>query len=406
MVFREPLDQSSLSDALSKAGSDNEFFRYAALVGFIDRLMNARRPQEIEELERLARRLGPANDVDAPEPASARRDREPTVADLQVLLDGYEHATGGRKEMKPPASEPSRPASAEPKGIFLVNLNRVATKAFFKSRKTVKADAARRVFDLRTEGIAFAVIDGGINATHPAFLNWSTTKADEYIADKSRIPLVELQARSRIAATYDLTLVRDIIASNGDPKMASPKVRPTIEKLAANKAQKTAFEHMAVRNANARDLDWEIVLPLMRIPHDAGYAPPEPTTAPTLPASWPPNGDNPPISTFLSSACAPACRYMTFASSMRTARATNWASSAPLNWSAGSTATAPIRWYTGSTCRSRSPTTSTASPADKRRSARPAIIWSAPAPWWSPPPAIPASTALSASRASAPATVP
>ena len=138
----------------------------------------------------------------------------------------------------------------------------------------MKADAAQRVFDLRTEGIVFAVIDGGIDATHPAFLNWSTTKADEYIADKSQIPLADLQARSRIAATYDLTLVRDIIASNGDPKMASPKVRPTIEKLAANKAQKTALEHMAVRNANARDLDWEIVLPLVRVPHDAGYVAP------------------------------------------------------------------------------------------------------------------------------------
>ena len=59
------------------------------------------------------------------------------------------------------------------KGIFLISLNRPAALTLFESRATVKADAAHRVFEINTSGIAFAVIDGGIDATHPAFLNRS-----------------------------------------------------------------------------------------------------------------------------------------------------------------------------------------------------------------------------------------
>ena len=48
----------TLTAAMSNAGSDVEFYRYAALVGFIDRLMNANSAEEIEKLASLARRLG------------------------------------------------------------------------------------------------------------------------------------------------------------------------------------------------------------------------------------------------------------------------------------------------------------------------------------------------------------
>ena len=59
----------------------------------------------------------------------------------------------------------------EDKGVYLISLNRPAAQTLFESRNTVKADAAQRVFDINTTGITFAVIDGGIDASHPAFLN-------------------------------------------------------------------------------------------------------------------------------------------------------------------------------------------------------------------------------------------
>ncbi len=50
-----------------------------------------------------------------------------------------------------------------------VGLNRPVLPAVTDSRATVKADAAERVFDLDCSGITWAVIDTGIDCTHPAF---------------------------------------------------------------------------------------------------------------------------------------------------------------------------------------------------------------------------------------------
>ena len=55
--------------------------------------------------------------------------------------------------------------------MYLINLNRPAEQMLHELRNTVKADAAQRVFNINTTGITFAVIDGGIDATHPAFLD-------------------------------------------------------------------------------------------------------------------------------------------------------------------------------------------------------------------------------------------
>ena len=35
-----------------------------------------------------------------------------------------------------------------------------------------------------------------------------------------------------------------------------------------NKEHKEAFQHLGIRNNNARDLDWEIISPLIQVPHD------------------------------------------------------------------------------------------------------------------------------------------
>ena len=53
--------------------------------------------------------------------------------------------------------------------LWSVSLNRRVRATLWKSRETVKADAASRVFPTETEGLAWAVIDSGIDATHPAF---------------------------------------------------------------------------------------------------------------------------------------------------------------------------------------------------------------------------------------------
>jgi subtilisin family serine protease len=281
----ESIEQDrTLSWALSNAGSDIEFFRYAALVGFIDRLMNASTPKQIRDLSKLAQRLGPvtedAEEHEGDEPRS--HGPEPRVKEVEVLIEGYEHAVGEHSAVisATPATEESRPGAGDPKGIFLINLNRPAAQNLFESRMTVKADAAYRVFDISTEGIAFAVVDGGVDATHPGFLKKATSdETKKYLEGlrkdgKRTIPKEDLQQWSRVVATYDFTILRDIVASGGDPLGLPEPNRTKIANLKNNPANSTAFEHLRIRNENARDLDWQIVDPLIRVVHDGTYAQP------------------------------------------------------------------------------------------------------------------------------------
>ncbi len=75
--------------------------------------------------------------------------------------------------------------------VFQIALNRRATAAIAKSVPTVKADAARRVFDVDCSGIDWALVDAGIDQTHPAF-------------------------GTRIKATYDFTNYRQIVSFGND----------------------------------------------------------------------------------------------------------------------------------------------------------------------------------------------
>ena len=68
--------------------------------------------------------------------------------------------------------------SEEKKGqalIWSINLNRTAFLAIQRSTLAVKADAARLLFDIRCNEIAWAIINSGVDATHPAFFDWQQT---------------------------------------------------------------------------------------------------------------------------------------------------------------------------------------------------------------------------------------
>lgn len=285
LLQRSLLENEELSKALSLFGSDVEFFRFAALVGFADRMMNAATRDDLTKLAILARRLGGAASDDEEEDAvnadgpqnSGLKDLH--VPDIAVLIDGYDHAVGGNPIAffsQTIIREPSAPSAAMPR-IFLINVNRTATQSLFDSRKTIKADAACNVFDLNAGGLAFAVIDGGIDARHIAFLRRND---EEFKPADWTQPVIEpekMQRWSRVLASYDFTILRDIInvATSKDPNSASDINRARVTQLFNdNTNNETAFEHLRIRSENARDLDWEIAEPLIRITHDAGYLPP------------------------------------------------------------------------------------------------------------------------------------
>jgi subtilisin family serine protease len=260
-------------------GTDAEFARYFALVGFIDCLLNADSPEVIGRLGALAHWLG-SPDLE---------DREAQSRNVQTLQDIYQRA--GRllwHAVSPavPVTDKETAEGATP-GIFIISLNRTATQSLYESRATTKADAASRVFDIDTTGIAFAVIDGGIDARHPAFLDRSKRETsnlgEEWPDDAFCLKY------SRVKATYDFTRLRDLIdfavtiAPTGETDEPSEAALAALEghpkqKMLAELYCKNAraFHHLAIRNQNARDLDWEIVRPLIAIQHDiATYDPPK-----------------------------------------------------------------------------------------------------------------------------------
>jgi serine protease AprX len=276
--FEESLKRGrTLSWALSHTNTDEvELFRYAALVGFIDRLMNADSEKAIKVIEGLARLLGsPGSAETALQQGRRLQQAKPNLEAVQPLIAGFGHATGEKIgfESAMHLAEEARTWASDPRGIFQINLNRPAAQSLFDSCRTVKADAAQRVFEINTEGIAFAVIDGGIDATHAAFLKRSDKDCAKRLDEKEASPLTDEERLrwSRVLATYDFTILRDIIASGGDPQFARDANKKRIEKLAAVPANKQAMNYLVIRNDKALDLDWGIVAPLIKVNHDADY---------------------------------------------------------------------------------------------------------------------------------------
>jgi serine protease AprX len=246
-------------------GADFELARFAALVGFIDRLMAAKTRSAIADLAALAHRLGPVT-LDGeiePEELDDRQDLNET--EWRLLRDLYNRA---QRLLWPDTHiEPK-----DSKTVFVVSLNRRARQTLFDSRATVKADAAQRLFQINTAGVCFAVIDGGIDATHPAFLDLSTEEASN-LRDQSDPPEADCLRNSRVRATYDFTILRDIVAYADilrDPNQHKnlPNDVPNREVLIGlAKANSTLCDHLSIRSDNARDIDWEIVRPLIEISH-------------------------------------------------------------------------------------------------------------------------------------------
>jgi serine protease AprX len=261
--------EDNVKEKKRPTGSDIELFRYAALVGFIDSLMNAASRSEIRQLAELAHRLGPLT-----EEVTEQEEQRPHFKEDDKYTLPPDVLERAKQIMRP--CENADAVEIDLKGIFLISLNRRAAQTLFESRATVKADAAHRVFDINASGIVFAVIDGGIDATHPAFLNQSHDRVKAASADK-KIPLKEHRLKSsRVLNTYDFTILRDIVAHasvlrdiKNDPKNPILEQLPDRIKRLANKPEgHTAFDHLATRNNNERDLDWEIVRPLIQVPHD------------------------------------------------------------------------------------------------------------------------------------------
>lgn len=139
-----------------------------------------------------------------------------------------------------------RPDPEQPAELWAVNLNRQARTALSKSRLAVKADAAGRLFSVKCSSLRWAIVDTGIDATHPAFRRRKAEGALE--ADR---------LKTRVVATYDFTRLRSIVSGeSGD----------------LSEDQRRDLEH---RIQTAQAIDWDALKPLLAIPHDESYVVPK-----------------------------------------------------------------------------------------------------------------------------------
>ncbi|HEV7495809.1 S8 family serine peptidase [Baekduia sp.] len=151
------------------------------------------------------------------------------------------------------ALDPVHKLEDRPPVLWSVTANRPVRAAIYDSRRTVKADAAQRVFEVDTSGLAWAVIDGGIDATHPAFRR----------RDADGVPLESPYGDgSTVIATLDFTKLRALRAGARD---------------ADDRAAFDAFDDLDTALQQGKTVDWVALERLITIPHTDEHAYKAPT---------------------------------------------------------------------------------------------------------------------------------
>jgi len=144
--------------------------------------------------------------------------------------------------------------------VWSISLNRKASTSVWRSRLTVKADAAARLFAAKTTGIRWAVLDTGIDATHKAFrrrnANNQIIKPDP--ANK------EDGLSSRVVRTYDFLRIKNLL--DPDPE-ANTKVTGTPITGIASADLKQLREELRGSLLRGRSIDWDLLEPLLRVSH-------------------------------------------------------------------------------------------------------------------------------------------
>ncbi len=136
--------------------------------------------------------------------------------------------------------------------LWSVSRNREVKVTVWRSRQTVKADAASRVFPADVEGLAWAVVDSGIDAQHPAFQYRDTGAA------LSTPPSADFTHHTIVRKTYDFTSLRERIATT-----FARTVRADPAENAIQDAMRSGLT-----------IDWAMFAPLIEMRHDSTYRAP------------------------------------------------------------------------------------------------------------------------------------
>jgi serine protease AprX len=179
--------------------------------------------------------------------------------------------------------------------VWSISLNRPASTSVWRSRLTVKADAAARLFEAKTTGIRWAVLDTGIDATHKAFRR-RDARGQIVKPDRSN---KDDELGSRVVRSYDFLRIKNLLDPDPDPQERTKGTpitgipRATLEKLRAE---------LRTSLLRGRSIDWDLLEPLLRVPHTRKhYHPPRVDSHGThvagiLAANWQEAPDETPLS--------------------------------------------------------------------------------------------------------------
>ena len=152
--------------------------------------------------------------------------------------------------------EAQYPASEKPM-LYAINRNRTFNLTVWRSSQTVKADAAHRLFQSSCGDITWAVVDSGIDATHPAFRLRETT-----------VDNTDGQAKgtSRVTAAYDFTLIRQLLQVNVvDNEQLPERLR---DKIKDDQKLQAELQHLHTGLLFGREVDWSLLEGLLKVSED------------------------------------------------------------------------------------------------------------------------------------------
>jgi hypothetical protein len=159
--------------------------------------------------------------------------------------------------------------------IYSVSLNREATPTVSRSTLAIKADAARRLFNISCAELAWGIIDSGVDASHPAFRSRHEENGAKDAAFKDAFaqqPNGKWANQTRVIATYDFTQIDLLLDPVSDDQpdrikklLADPKVAGEV---------RDALDELNKGLSFGRTIDWKVIAPLLRIPHDDTYVAP------------------------------------------------------------------------------------------------------------------------------------
>ena len=170
--------------------------------------------------------------------------------------------------------------------LWGISQNRKASTTIWRSRNTVKADAAARLFQVDTTGIRWAVLDTGIDARHPAFKRRNADGKVKEEPDQDEEGMDQFP--SRVIRTYDFLRIKDLLNPDTPIKSegtAAEQMDPEDLELLRKDLQRNLLRGRAV--------DWDLIKPFLRISHSSeqAYQPPKDPhgthVAGIIAANWP-----------------------------------------------------------------------------------------------------------------------